>query len=239
MRRLPRDLSVLAVVLLVLLLVGALAWWRAGPGWTVERVRDVVTTTLQEEVPASELVTGRVGVTARREIQDRGRFGWLPGWLGVPGVNFFGAGTRVEVVGQALYGVDVRRITPEMITLTEDGVVEVVLPPLHVVAVEADLSRLRVESHQGVMRPGAGRTLEEEALRDVQDALRAQAQRHIETSDQPALNTARALAATLRPAFIAAGMEDPRFRFRLGDELVLEPRPERWEPEAPLALPTP
>jgi len=234
-----RDLTVLLLVLVGIALVAALAWWRGGVLWTEERVRDVVVTTLQEEVPASELVTGRVGVTARREIADRGRFGWMPGWLGVPGVNFFGVGTQVEVVGQALYGVDVRQITPEMITFTEDGVVEVVLPPLMIVAVEADLSRLRVETREGVLRPGSGRTLEEEALRDVQDALRQQAARHVATSEQPALNTARALAATLRPALVAAGMEEPRFRFRLGDELVLEPRPERWEQEAPLALPTP
>lgn len=236
MRRLPLTLGLLVALVLSV----ALLWWLARPTWTVDRVRDVVIATLQEEQAASDLVTGRVGVTARREIRDRGRFSWVPEWASLPGVNLVSAEVRVEIPGQALYGFDVRELRPEMIDLGDDGVVEVRLPPLRVVAIEPNLEQLEIHSREGVLRRGAARPLEREALRDVQDALRAQGERHLATSTQPALNTARALAETLRPALVAAGMRDPRFRFRIGDELVLEPRPTGVPADAPprLALPT-
>jgi hypothetical protein len=57
----------------------------------------------------------------------------------------------------------------------------------------------------------------------VQALLRAQAERHLETSVQPAVNTAEALQALLTPPLQAAGLEAPRFRFRVGPDLTLEP----------------
>ncbi len=229
----PRSRLIAAALLLALVVAGGLALWLlARPTWTVERVRDAVVATLQEEAPASDLVTGRVGVTARREIAERGRFSWVPGWLSVPGVNLVTTETRVELAGEALYGFDVRGLRPEMISVGEDGVVEVELPALRVVAVEPDLGRLRIETEEGAFRGGSGRRLEGEALRDVQAALRQQAERHLRDSTQPAVNTARALAAMLRPPLVAAGMPEPRFRFRLGDGIVLEPRPDAGVPEA-------
>lgn len=223
LRRLPIVLALVATIVIGLVIV-VLA---LRPSWEIDRVRDVVIATLQDEHPASELVTGRVGVTASREISDRGRFSWIPGWMGLPGINLTGAGVRVEVVGEALYGFDVRLIEPEMITIADDGVIEIDLPPLRVVAVEPDLGRLQIRTREGILRSGAGRTLEAEALGDVQEALRQQGERHLRASTQPAVNSGRALAATLRPAFQAAGMPEPRFRFRIGDELVLEPQIER------------
>lgn len=208
---------------LALLLVGAVvavALWLGRPRWSVERVRDTVVATLQAEAPASELVTGRVQLTARREIQDHGRFSWLPAWLDLP---FLDAQARVEVAGEALYGFDVRNLSPEMIEVHPDGLVEVRLPALHVVAVDTDLSRLRVRTQEGVFRRGAGPRLAGEALRDVQDVLREQAARHLETSVQPGVNTARALQAMLTPPLVAAGIEEPRFRFHLGEDLTLQP----------------
>jgi hypothetical protein len=221
--RLPVILGLVALILFG----GLLWWWLARPTWTVERVRDVAVTTLQEETPASDLVAGRIGVTADRQIHDRGRFSWVPGWFSVPGINFVGADVRVQVVGEALYGFDVRELRPEMITLAPDGVIEVALPGLRVISVEPDLGRLQVESREGVFRSGAARPLESEALRDVQEALRQQGERHLQTSDQPRINAARALTAVLRPAFVSAGMPDPRFRVRISDEVVIEPAPER------------
>lgn len=211
-----------AAALIVLVAVAVLLWL-ARPRWSVERVRDTVVTTIQSEAPASELVTGRVGISARREIRDLGRFSWLPEWLDLPGVNFLDAEAQVEAAGDALYGFDVRELTPEMITVQPDGLVEVTLPPLRVIAVEADLERLRVQSEEGALRGGAGRQLEAEALRDVQALLRAQAERHLETSVQPAVNTAEALQAMLTPPLRAAGLEAPRFRFHVGPDLTLTP----------------
>jgi hypothetical protein len=225
-RSLPLLLALLAVVVVGLVALVLLV----RPSWSVERVRDVVVTTLQQETAASELVTGRVGVTAHREIQDRARFSWIPDWIGVPGVNLIGAGVQVEVAGDALYGFDVRQLTPEMITLLDGGMIEIMLPPLHVVAVEPDLARLQLRTREGLLRRGAGRPLEEEALADVQAALQEQGEQHLQQSTQPAVNTGRALAATLEPAFRAAGMRAPRFRFVIGEEIVLEPRPAQRPP---------
>jgi hypothetical protein len=208
---------VLAVAVLAVVL------WLARPRWSVERVRDTVVTTIQSEAPASDLVTGRVGISARREIRDLGRFSWLPAWLDLPGVNFLDAEARVEVAGEALYGFDVNELTAAMIEVHPDGLVEVTLPPLRVIAVETDLERLRVQSEEGALRGGAGRRLEGEALRDVQALLREQAERHLDTSVQPAVNTAEALQAMLTPPLQAAGLEAPRFRFRIGPDLTLEP----------------
>lgn len=220
MLRLRRRLA----LLLVLLLAGAgvvVALWMGRPRWSVERVRDTVVATLQAEAPASELVTGRVRLTARRQIHDRGRFSWLPAWLELPGL--LGAQAEVEVEGEALYGFDVRGLTPEMIEVHPDGLVEVRLPALHVVAVEADLARLRVRTQEGVFRRGEGARLAGEALRDVQAVLREQGARHLETSAQPGIHTARALQAMLAPPLVAAGLEEPRFRFHLGEDLMLQP----------------
>ncbi len=220
---LPRRRLLLAGVLLAGILLMAVLVWLARPRWSVERVRDTVVTTIQSEAPASDLVTGRVGISARREIRDLGQFSWLPAWLDLPGVNFLDAEARVEVFGEALYGFDVNGLTAEMIEVYPDGLVEVTLPALRVIAVETDLGQIRVQSQEGMLRSGAGRQLEGEALRDVQDLLRQQAERHLDTSVQPALNTAEALKAMLTPPLRAAGLETPRFRFRIGPDLTLEP----------------
>lgn len=217
-----RHALVLAGVLLTGLAL-VVSFWLMRPRWSVERVRDSVVTTIRSEAPASDLVTGRVGISARREIRDLGRFSWLPAWLDLPGVNFLDAEVRVEVAGEALYGFDVNELTAEMIEVSPEGIVDVTLPPLRVIAVETDLSQLRVRSEEGALRSGAGRRLEGEALRDVQALLREQAERHLDTSVQPAVNTAEALQAMLRPPLQAAGLAEPRFRFRIGPDLTLEP----------------
>lgn len=222
----PRRLLIPVLALFFVGVAVAVLVWLARPRWTVERVRDAVVTTVQSEAPASDLVTGRIGIAARREIHDLGQFSWLPAWLDLPGVNFLDAQTRVEVTGEALYGFDVRGLTAEMIEVRPDGLVEVTLPPLRVIAVEVDLERLEVESQEGVFRAGAGKQLEAEALRDLQAVLHEQAERHLDTSIQPGVNTAEALQAMLTPPLQAAGLENPRFRFRVAPDLVLSPRAE-------------
>lgn len=214
--------------ILVLGIVAALgiALWLTRPRWSEERVRDTIVSTIQSESPASDLVTGRVRIAAQREIHDLGQFSWLPAWLDLPGVNFLDAQTRVEVTGEALYGFDVRALRPEMIAVRPDGLVEVTLPPLHVIAVDTDLGTLRLQSEEGVFRSGSGRELEQEALADLQVVLREQAERHLDTSVQPGMNTARALRALLTPPLQAVGLEDPQFTFRVAPDLILTPQSE-------------
>lgn len=214
---------ILWLIVLVATASAALALWLLRPRWSEERVRDLVVSTIQSETPASDLVTGRVQIAARREIHDLGQFSWLPAWLDLPGVNFLDAQTRVEVTGEALYGFDVRALTPEMIDVQPDGLVEVTLPPLRIIAVDVDLGGLRVESEEGMFRSGAGRTLEREALADLEIVLEEQAARHLDESVQPGVNTAEALQALLTPPLQASGLERPRFRFRVAPDLVLTP----------------
>ncbi len=211
------------LLVLVLLAVVAAVLWGGRPRFSTERARDAVVTTIQSEAAASDLVTGRVTLSARREIHDLGRFSWLPAWLDLPGINFLDAEARVAVQGEALYGFNVRALSAEMIEVHPDGLVEVTLPPLRVIAVEVDLARMQLDSKEGVFRSGAGRQLEREALGDLQGVLREQAERHLDTSVQPGVHTARALQAMLTPPLQAAGLEHPRFRFRVAPDLVLSP----------------
>jgi hypothetical protein len=47
----------------------------------------------------------------------------------------------------------------------------------------------------------------------------------LDTATQPRVNTAKALEKLLRPVLVAAGVPNPRFRFEIGDELVMLPTP--------------
>lgn len=225
MARIRRSVWLIPLAFVAVVAIGA-ALWFARPRWSEERVRDTIVSTIQSESPASDLVTGRVRIAAQREIHDLGQFSWLPAWLDLPGVNFLDAQTSVEVTGEALYGFDVRALRPEMIAVQPDGLVEVTLPPLRVIAVDTDLSTLRLHSEEGVFRSGSGRKLEREALEDLQVVLREQAARHLDTSVQPGVNTAEALKALLAPPLLAVGLENPRFRFRVAPDLVLTPQSE-------------
>jgi len=57
----------------------------------------------------------------------------------------------------------------------------------------------------------------------VEGAFRTQAERHLQSATQPRVNTARALKAMLTPPLRAAGVDDPRFRMRVGKQLTLTP----------------
>lgn len=214
-----------------LLLAGGLWLWGDGPSEAT--VRRTVLTTIQDEAPASFLVTGtlEVSVTVRVDSAQYLTPTWLTFLLqqtqpsALPLVQG-GARTRVRVPGTVSYGFDVRALTPDMISVTEEQV-GVSLPSLSVHSVEPDLTRLEVRSQEsGWMRvlpsnmPASVRT---QALGAVQDAFRQQAERRIATATQPRVNTARALEVLLRPALQAAGVEDPRFRMRIGEDLVLQP----------------
>ncbi|MEF8815813.1 MAG: DUF4230 domain-containing protein [Salinibacter sp.] len=219
------------VIVGVLLSVGLLLW-EQGPSDT--RVQKTVLTTIQEEAPASFLVTGTLDVRVTVRI-DSAQY-LTPSWItyllrqtqpsALPLLQG-GSQTQVRVPGTVSYGFDVRALDPSMIAVEENGRVGVTLPSLSVHSVEPDLARLEVRSQaSGWIRvlpsdmPEAVRT---RALGAVKGAFREQVERRLDSATQPRVNTARALQAMLRPALEAAGMEAPQFRIRVGDELVLQP----------------
>jgi hypothetical protein len=213
-------------------LIAVLVLWRQAPSEAT--VRRTVVTTIQDEAPASFLVTGTIDMSVTVRV-DSSQY-LTPSWLtyvlettqpGALALVQGGSETRVRVPGTVSYGFDVQTLTPSMITVAEDGRVGVALPSLSVHSVEPDLSALEVRSeNRGWMQvlpsdlPEAVRT---QALGVVTEAFRRQAERRLESATQPRVNTARALEATLRPPLRAAGVDAPQFRIRVGEALVLQP----------------
>jgi hypothetical protein len=214
------------------LVLALVLWWRQGPSST--QVRRTVITTVQEEAPASFLVTGTLDLHATVRIDSAEYV--TPDWLttllahGQPTMLSLLQGSaraEVEVPGRVSYGFDVRELRPEMITVRESGIIGVTLPPLAIHSIEPRLSRLRVRTAtDGWMRvfssdvPAAVRS---RALSGVQAAFRTQAERRLQSATQPRVNTARALEKMLTPPLTAAGIETPRFRIEIGERLVLPP----------------
>ena len=174
-------------------------------------------------------------ILVNREIADRGRFSWIPRWLNRP--ILFGAQARVEVWGNVQYGINVHDFNLEHISVAEDGAIEIELPPLQITAVEPDLTRMTITYSDGVFRPDAGRALRDSALADIDGAFREQAAYHIDWSTTSAENVARSLAAILTPAFEANGMDNPRFRFRLSENVFLDMAPQEHNDR--VSLPNP
>lgn len=220
------------VVTGVLIAVSVLLWWRQSPSEAT--VRRTVITTVQEETPASFLVTGTLDVTVTVRV-DSSQFltpGWLTGLLlqTQPSVLSMLEGrsaTRVRVPGRVSYGVEVEKLTPSMIHLSDRNVVGVDLPELAIHSVEPNLTRLEVStSTEGWMRvlsSGMNEEVRRSALAGVEGAFREQAQRRIDTAMQPRINTARALETMLRAPLQAAGVQSPQFRIQVGDRLVFHP----------------
>lgn len=219
-------------VLAGVLLVAAVVFWRQGPSnATVQRT---VVTTIQEEAPASFLVTGTLDMSVTVQV-DSAQF-LTPSWLTVvldyaqPGALALlrgGAETRIRVPGTVSYGFDVRSLTPSMVGVKNERQVSVELPSLSVHSVDPKLRRLQVRSQtSGWMRvlpsdtPDSVRT---EALAAVEEAFRNQAERRIGSATQPRVNTARAIKAMLRPVLKATGVSSPQFRIRVGQDLVMQP----------------
>ena len=214
------------------LAVGVMVWWSQGP--SEERVRRTVVTTVQEEAPASVLVTGTLTIQVRVTI-DSAQYA-TPDWLSYvlkysqPTVLTMMEGrstTTVRVPGRVSYGFDVRALEPRMIAVEDDGTIAVDLPDLSVRGVEPDLARIEVKtSTEGWMRvfPSEVRTeVRKRALAGVEEAFRTQAERRLKDATQPRVNTARALEAMLTPPLKAAGVDRPRFRMRIGPQLMLTP----------------
>lgn len=232
MRRLSIAVSAgLGVLIAALALI-----WVLLPSFSEDEVRQTVITTIQEEAPASFLVTGTLRLAVTKEVtKTEHAFPRLAALIRMaqPSWPAFDQGTAraaVRVPGRVSYGFDVQELRPEAIRVHRDGLVEVTLPDLQIHAVEPDLAALEVKtSSTGWMRlfeSSAEGEVKQKALAGAQEVLRAQAQQRINDAAQPRINTARALQTMLTPVLVAAGVPDPQFRFQIGPELVMMPNGE-------------
>lgn len=231
MSRHTRTVFGIGTMVGVILAVAVGVWWSQRPSASVRRT---VLTTVQEEAPASFLVTGTLDLHATVRI-DSAEY-MTPDWLtfavsqAQPSMLSLlkgSAQTEVAVPGRVSYGFDVRTLKPSMVRVEDDGVVAVEIPSLTIHGIEPSLAKLKVRSTtEGWMRvfssevPGEVRR---RAMGTVREALRRQARARLDSTTQPRVNTARALKKMLTPPLKAAGLADPRFRIRVGDHLSLTP----------------
>lgn len=231
MTRQQRIAIIAGIALGAIATVGVVLWF-GGPSEAT--VRRTVVTTIQEEAPASFLVTGQLSLETTVQIDSTAAF--TPAWVtsmvqaSQPQLLTMMQGTasiRLRVPGTVSYGFDVRDVKPEMIEVASDGTVRVQLPELSVHSVEPDLSKLQVRtSATGWMRlfeSEVSQDVRESALSKVVDTFRAQARARLNDATQPRVNTARALQSMLTPPLQAAGVNDPTFQFQIGPELVMNP----------------
>lgn len=200
----------------VLLLIGTvgLYLWSSRPRLSHTDIRDTVYSTIQRESPASFLITGALEVTATTRVANTRTL-----FPGIVGIDLGTTSATVRVPGRVSYGFDVRELTPAMIRVLEDDTIEVTVPEPVIYSVEPNLEQMEVETQRGWLRLSQ-RTTDEvrgRAIQLVQQSLRAQGEAHLRGSSQPRINTADALYEMLRPVLIAAGMENPSIRFRIGN----------------------
>ena len=207
----------LAVLILALVVIGVVLVTR--PAITEREVRQAVFTAIEAESPEAFVVTGRLEITVETRIEDSRVL--LPG---IVGLDLGTTRATVRVPGRVSYGFPVDSLRPDMVRLTETGVIEVILPPLEVYSAEPDLAAMEVETERGWARlPGGATEVERRAIGIIESALRRQGTAHLASSYQPRINTAEALQRLLSPGLQGLGMQEPTFRFRLGDSLVVEP----------------
>lgn len=214
-----RLFYIVSLVLVVIVLALVLVLTVVRPRFTEEDLRTAVTTTLQEEVPQSFLITGRLTLSAtltatssRYLLRD------------LLGLNVGTSTATVRIPGYVAYGFDVQNLRPDDIRFAEDGVVEVTIPELSIYSIEPVLEEMEVETARGFFRSQESTQRQmERALEHVRPALRQQGDNYLYSNSQPRINTAVALRAMLRPALVAAGLQDPQFRFHIGGTIVVEP----------------
>lgn len=226
-----RSLQVALLGAVIVALLGVIVWmsvWIArAEAVSEEEVRSAVLTSLQTEAAEGFVVTGRLTSSLAGSSARRWRLRLLNIETGRSEVT-------VRVPARMAYGFALDDLEPRDIRFREGGVVEVVLPPLSVFSVEPELEAAEVEidvSGQARLTPSLTERTVEQTLRRVRPALREQAEEHLRTSQQPAVNTARALRGMLSTPLEAAGVdpEAVRFRFALapGDTLDIAGEGER------------
>ena len=205
---------IVATGMLLLISTVGLYLWSSRPRLSQTDIRDAVYSTIQRESPASFLVTGALEVTATTRVANTRTL-----FPGIVDIDLGTTSATVRVPGRVSYGFDVRELSPAMIRVLEGDTIEVAVPEPVIYSVEPNLEQMDVETQRGWLRLSQ-RTTEQvrgRAIQLVQQALRAQGEAHLRGSSQPRINTADALYEMLRPVLIAAGMEDPQIRFRIGN----------------------
>jgi hypothetical protein len=215
MSRKRLSFLIASVVLITLVM---LVWPRVRPRVSEEELQRGVVATIQRESRASFLVTGELEIVATTSVQNTRRV--------LPQLLDFSLGTstaRIQVPGRAHYGFDVRKLQARQIQLAGDTIV-VQVPQPEVFSVEPNLSGMQVWTEKGWARTGTSvRRAERGAMALINGALMRQAKIHVASSAQPHVNTAEALQALLTPIVKTFGIDDPVFRFRIGERIIVEP----------------
>lgn len=213
----PRNLIYVALALAIVSIGGLLLVRTAARRISPEQIREGIITTIQAEAKESFLITGSLTITATTTIENSRTF--------LPGILNLSLGTsraRVQVPGTAFYGFDVRTLEAKHIRVMGDTIV-IEVPKPRLLSVDANLEEMQVWTEKGWLRtPASVDKVERTAVRRLDGALGRQAAAHISTSAQPHINTAHALEKMLLPVVTAMGLEDPVFRFNIGDRLLLE-----------------
>ena len=209
-RRPARLLAAVVIALLAVAIVLGVALVRGGGLVSEDDVRSAVRTGIEAEAAEGFVVTGRLSSTLAGSSARRRRLRVLDLEVGRSEV-------AVRVPATMTYGFSLDAFDADAIRFRDDGVVEVVLPPLAVFSVEPELEDADVDiavSGTSRLSPDLTERTIEQTLRRVRPALRAQAQAHLRDSEQPAVNSARALRRMLAAPLEAAGVDLDAVRFR-------------------------
>lgn len=226
-RRARRFLALAVVLALAVTVAVGVALVRSGGMLSEDEIRTAVRVGIEAEAAEGFVVTGRLASTLSGSSARRWRLRILDIETGRSEVS-------VRVPATMTYGFSLDGLPADAIRFREDGIVEVIVPPLQVFSVEPELESAEVDidlSGQARLTPGQTERTLEQTLRRVRPALREQAEAHLRQSDQPAVNSARALRRMLASPLEAAGvdLDAVRFRFVLapGDTLDLAPEGSR------------
>ena len=169
-------------------------------------IRGALYTAIQRETPETFLVTGSVDLVGTTTVSNTRRL--FPGLLDL---SLGTTSATVRMPGRVSYGIDLSGIRPADIDVAPDGAVVVRVPSPAIRSVEPVLAEMEVQTDVGWARfyARSGRAVEQEAIRLMEAALRAQGEAHLADSNQPRRNTAAALEDVLIPALEAAGVEEP------------------------------
>ena len=221
-RRLGRTLALAALVAAAVVVVVGVAVVRAGGVLSEDEVRSAVRTGIEAEAAEGFVVTGRLASTLSGSSARRQR-------LRVLDIQTGSSRVTVRVPATMTYGFSLDDFDADAIQFQEGGRIVVALPALSVFSVEPELEDAEVDiavTGAGRLTPALTERTVQQTLRRVRPALREQAEAHLRTSDQPRINSARALRQMLTAPLEAAGvdLDEVQFRFILapGDTLDLD-----------------
>lgn len=214
-----RTLLRIALAMVVVAVGVALALLLRGPGLTERELREAIFSAIERESPEAFVVTGSLELTVTTRIEDSRIL--LPN---IVGLDLGTARATIRIPGRVSYGFPADSLRPDMVRLTDGGVIEVELPQLLIYSAEPDLAAMEVETRRGWARlPSTEAEVERRAIAVIESAFRRQGAAHLSSSYQPRINSARALQRLLSPALQGLGMDALSFRFRLGDDLMVQP----------------